>query len=129
MQWRYLRFEASLQYMYAYLFPCSESNFELMSETSSLSSGGHSPNRSPLPSRKENMVADETGVLVRPCWWYCVYIPIHVHVQNCLTYMYCICVSLFALHVSLFALLCLHYLRFEPSQLGCLGSSAGRALD
>ena len=36
-------------------------------------------------------------------------------------------VSLFSLRVSLFALPCLHYLRFEPSQLGCLGSSVGRS--
>ena len=44
-------------------------------------------------------------------------------------WMYCICVSLFALRVSLFALPCLQYLRFEPSQLDCLSSSVGRALD
>ena len=68
----------------------------------------------------------------------CIYMyTVHMHVLQitkfelaCLSgWMYCICVSLFALHVSLFALPCLHYLKFEPSQLGCLGSSVGRALD
>ena len=35
-------------------------------------------------------------------------------------WMYCICVSLFALHVSLFALLCLHYLRLNPASWAAL---------
>ena len=52
----------------------------------------------------------------------------HTPLQVC-TQHTCCAVSLFALRVSLFALPCLHYLRFEPSQLGCLGSSVGRALD
>ena len=50
------------------------------------------------------------------------------------TYMYItkLQVSLFIrldVHCICLALPCLYYRRFEPGQLGCLGSSVGRALD
>ena len=44
-------------------------------------------------------------------------------------FLVCPLCLLICLACSLFALPCLHYLRFEPSQLGCLGSSVDRALD